>query len=202
MQLKCSGIFSSSFADLLASISQAITVDLTTIAEQIASDVETGISQNYYIKDENGDTLQAAIFEFERCNCSILALSSSKVEKLVRIGGRVLLVVGVIADILEIREAIRADLDDADPKLGKTTLSAIASVGGSWAGAFGGAKIGTLAGAMIGPAAPIAIPVWGIIGGALGALGGELAAEWVVDVTCLKGEYEYALGEKHTGRSV
>ena len=348
MQSKCSGIFSSAFADPLASISQAITADLTTIAEQIASDVETGISQNYYIKDENGDALQAAISELERCNCSILALSSSKVEKLcwfsnlsnadivalqkalnkipgfdkltedgiygektsrvlenlidmlvngsiptlgfidplqshitgitvgaskagaaegltnalmlgnwpyirfdpphngrigyfrgekisidfphinldaiknapgiynwvqsrynhykisdeaydalknlsktgkiVRIGGRVLLVVGVIADVLEIREAIRADLDDADQKLGKTTLSAIASVGGSWAGAFGGAKIGALAGAMTGPAAPIAIPVLGIIGGALGALGGELAAEWVVDITCLEGE--------------
>ena len=82
MQSKCSGIFSSAFADPLASISQAITADLTTIAEQIASDVETGISQNYYIKDENGDALQAAISELERCNCSILALSSSKVEKL------------------------------------------------------------------------------------------------------------------------
>lgn len=82
MQSKCSGIFSSAFADPLASISQAITADLTTIAEQIASDVETGISQNYYIKDENGDALQAAISELERCNCSILALSSLKVEKL------------------------------------------------------------------------------------------------------------------------
>lgn len=112
----------------------------------------------------------------------------SKTGKIVRIGGRVLLVVGVIADVLEIREAIRADLGDADQKLGKTTLSAIASVGGSWAGAFGGAKIGALAGAMTGPAAPIAIPVLGIIGGALGALGGELAAEWVVDITCLEGE--------------
>ena len=109
-----------------------------------------------------------------------------KSGKVVRIAGRVLLVAGAALNALEIGTAINSDLNDADGKLGKVTVSTVASIGGSWAGAFGGAKLGALAGTLAGPAAPIAIPVLGIAGGILGSLSGEAAAEWIVDITCLE----------------
>ncbi len=110
-----------------------------------------------------------------------------KTGKVVRIAGKVLLIAGAVLDAVEIGSAMYTDLNDADGKLGKTTASAIAEVGGSWGGAFLGAKLGALAGTFAGPAAPVAVPVLGIIGGIAGAVGGSSLAEWVVDITCLEG---------------
>ena len=106
--------------------------------------------------------------------------------EVIRIAGRVLLVAGAVSDAVKIGSAMNEDLNDADGKLGKTTLSTVAEIGGSWAGAFGGAKLGALVGAMTGPAAPVAVPVLGIIGGVAGSIGGSSLAEWVVDITCLE----------------
>lgn len=55
MQSKCCGIFSSAFADLLSSITQTLVSDLLGVAEQIATDIETGVSLHHYIRDENGE---------------------------------------------------------------------------------------------------------------------------------------------------
>lgn len=54
--------------------------------------------------------------------------------KVVEIGGRVLLVAGVVLDALELCNTIDDDLHDADQKIGKKTYSSIASIGGNWAG--------------------------------------------------------------------
>ncbi len=94
---------------------------------------------------------------------------------------------GAVLDAVEIGSAMHTDLNDADGKLGKITVSAVAEVGGSWGGAFLGAKLGALAGTIAGPAAPVAVPVLGIIGGIAGAIGGSALAEWVVDITYLEG---------------
>lgn len=82
-----------------------------------------------------------------------------KAQKTVKIAGKVLLVCGLGLDVLELGMAIYDDLTDADRKLGKKTLSTIASIGGSWAGASIGAKLGAAAGLWTGLAAPVAIPV-------------------------------------------
>lgn len=110
-----------------------------------------------------------------------------KAGKVVRIAGRALLVAGAVLDAVEIGSAMHTDLNDADGKLGKITVSAVAEVGGSWGGAFLGAKLGALAGTIAGPAAPVAVPILGIIGGIAGAIGGSALAEWVVDITYLEG---------------
>lgn len=104
--------------------------------------------------------------------------------KKVRVAGKVLLVGGIALDVLEVGNAIDADLKDADRKIGKKTLSAAASIGGSWAGAALGAKLGAIAGAATGPAAPIAVPVSGLVGGIGGAFGGDALGKWIVDITC------------------
>ena len=106
-----------------------------------------------------------------------------KVGRVVRIGGRTLLVAGIALDALELGRAIEADLKDVDKKLGRRTASAAVKIGGRWGGAIGGAKLGAVAGAMTGPAAPIAVPVLSLIGGIGGALGGGNLGRWVVDIT-------------------
>lgn len=345
MQSKCSPIFQSIFADPLASIVQAIVSDLTSVANQISADLDRGISQHHYMTDENGDTIQAAIHELERCNISalrspevrklcwysgipqdkVLTLQKAlnkipgfdtltedgvygektsnvwndfynilihgsvptlgfidplqtaktgismgatknaaqsglqnafvinhhpyfrfdpshngrvgmfrdqklpidynhvnldklpdankvytwmqgrynhfkisddayrvlshleKTGKIVRIAGKVLLVAGAALDALEIGATMQQDLNDADGKLGKPTLSAVASIGGSWAGAFAGAKAGALLGALTGPAAPVFVPILSIVGGIGGTIGGRELGEYIVDITCLEG---------------
>ena len=103
--------------------------------------------------------------------------------KKVKIAGKVLLVAGIALDALELGLAVEADLKDADRKLGKTTASTAASIGGRWVGAAAGAKGGAVLGAMTGPAAPVAIPVLSLVGGIGGSFAGDYLAKWVVDIT-------------------
>lgn len=72
----------------------------------------------------------------------------------------------------------------------KKTMQTVAGIGGSWAGAALGAKLGALAGAAAGPAAPIAVPILTLIGGGLGAWGGDEFAKWVVDITWVEEDLE------------
>lgn len=341
MQSKCSAIFPSSLIDPLTSISQMALSDLAGIADQIASDIDTGINQHHYIRDENGDALRRAIHELKRCNYTMLSLDDSKVKdlcwyhgisrdevaalqkalnklpgfdiltedgvygektsstyrnfldilahgafpsltfidplqsastgvqirtkttksgqafsqifmdgtkwpifradrhrfgadpdfphinvsstnhapawqksiadsldhrgisekaydvlknfddtaKIVKAGGRVLLVAGIVIDAVELGNAIQTDLNDADQKLGKTTVSAGMSIIGSWGGGALGAKFGAYIGAGIGTA--IFPGVGTLIGGAVGGLalgiagsaGGSALGEWVVEIT-------------------
>lgn len=103
--------------------------------------------------------------------------------KKVRVAGKVLLVAGIALDALELGTTIDADLKDADRKIGKKTLSAAASIGGSWAGAALWAKIGAIAGGMTGPAAPVAVPVLSLLGGMIGSAAGDWLAREIVDIT-------------------
>lgn len=109
--------------------------------------------------------------------------------QVVRIAGKVLLVAGAALDVLELGTAMTADLNDADGKLGKTTVSTAASIGGRWAGAALGAKAGAAAGAAIGTAifpgvgTAVGGAVLGLAGGITGAFGGDALAGWVVDIT-------------------
>lgn len=106
--------------------------------------------------------------------------------KVVRKAGRVLLVAGIALDALEMGTAIYNDLNDADRKLGKTTVATAASIGGRWAGAAGGAKLGAMGGMAMGPLAPIAVPVLAVIGGIGGSFVGDAFARWVVDITYIE----------------
>ncbi len=113
------------------------------------------------------------------------ALSDLKgTTKKVRFGGKVLLVAGIALDALELGLAINSDLKDVDKKLGKPTVSTVASIGGSWAASALLAKAGALAGVATGPAlAPFAIPILSLLGGIAGAIGGSRLAEYIVDIT-------------------
>lgn len=109
--------------------------------------------------------------------------------KIVRIGGKVLLVAGTIIDVLELSNSIRTDLNDADQKLGKLTASTSISIVGSWTGGALGAKAGAALGAGIGTAIlpGLGTAIGGIAGGlVLGVVGSTVGSdwgEWVVDIT-------------------
>ena len=103
--------------------------------------------------------------------------------KVVRIGGKILAVAGAALDALELGVAVYDDLNDADRKLGKTTVSTAVSIGTRWGGAAAGAKLGALAGTLAGAAAPLAIPILSLVGGIAGAFGGDALGQWVVDIT-------------------
>lgn len=82
------------------------------------------------------DQLQSRLNHYELSDEAYNVLKDLKATgKKVRKAGKVLLVAGVALDALELGTTIDTDLKDADRKLGKKTLSAAASIGGSWAGA-------------------------------------------------------------------
>ena len=116
----------------------------------------------------------------------------TKVGKVIRIGGKSLLVAGVLLDTLELGNIVIDDLNDADKKIGKKTGITVAQIGGRWAGATAGAKIGAMAGAGIGTAVAPGIgtaiggAVLGLAGGTAGAIGGEAFVNWVFDITDLE----------------
>ncbi|MCI8705012.1 MAG: hypothetical protein HFE60_12250 [Anaerotignum sp.] len=112
--------------------------------------------------------------------------------KVVRIAGRTLLVVGIVADTISLGQAINEDLNDADKKIGKRTYTEVARIGGGWADAIAGAKAGAVIGGMAASSAlPGAGTVIGAAGGALilgiiDGLGGSALAEYIVDISCLE----------------
>ncbi len=110
-----------------------------------------------------------------------------KFGKKVRIGGRILVVAGIVLDTIELGTTINKDLKDTDKKLGKKTVKTTAEIGGRWAGAWAGAELGAMAGAFTGPLSPIAVPVLAVVGGVGGAFAGDAIAGKIVDIT-YKGE--------------
>ncbi len=100
-----------------------------------------------------------------------------------------LLVAGAALDALELANAIDDDLHDADGKIGKSTYTPAASIGGSWVGGALGAKGGALAGAAIGTAIlpGIGTAIGGIAGGLIlgvaGSYAGSSLGKWVIDIT-------------------
>lgn len=106
-----------------------------------------------------------------------------KPQKVVRIGGKILLVCGIALDALELGKAIVEDLHDADKKLGRRTMSTAASIGGQWGGAALGAKLGAALGASTTIYAPVTVPILSLAGGIAGSFAGDTLAKWVVDIT-------------------
>ena len=106
--------------------------------------------------------------------------------------GKVFAVMGPLLDALELGQAIAIDKTDADRKLGKTTVSAVTSIGGSWAlgsiGAKGGAALGATIGTAIfpGPGTAIGGVVGGTVFGIAGSYGGSALGRYVVDVTVVE----------------
>ena len=109
--------------------------------------------------------------------------------KKVRIGARVLLVIGAALEALELYQTVESDLHDADRKIGKKTYSHVASIVGSWSlSAFLSAK-GAAAGAALGTAIMpgVGTAVGGVVGsvtlGLVGSFGGSSLGKWIVDIT-------------------
>ena len=109
--------------------------------------------------------------------------------KVVRTAGRIFLAAGAALDALELANTIDDDLHDADGKIGKSTYTSAASIGGSWAGGALGAKGGAFAGATIGTAIlpGIGTAIGGIAGGLIlgvaGSYAGSSIGKWVIDIT-------------------
>lgn len=114
------------------------------------------------------------------------------VAKKIRVAGRVLAATGIVLDALELYQTIEIDKQDADRKIGKTTYSEIASIGGSWAGGALGAKGGALVGASIGTAifpgvgTAIGGAAGGFILGIVGSFTGDKLGSYVVDITMVE----------------
>lgn len=113
--------------------------------------------------------------------------------KVVKIAGRILLVTGAALDAVEIGTTMYADLNDADGKLGRSTITTAASIAGEWGGSIAGAKLGAMAGAALGsavlpgPGTLIGGFVVGLVGGVAGAVAGDTFGNWlaecVLDIT-------------------
>jgi hypothetical protein len=92
-----------------------------------------------------------------------------RLVKVMRVGGKVMLVVGVVAGVAEVATA----------KPEERTRTAV-GVGGGFAGGF---LLGASAGLLCGPGAPVCSFVLGLGLGTIGALGGRAFAEGVYDMT-------------------
>ena len=109
--------------------------------------------------------------------------------KKIRIAGKVMAVTGTALDVLEIVQTIHIDTHDADRKLGKTTYSTLASIGGSWSlgalGAKGGAMLGASIGTAVLPGVGTAVggAVGGLVLGIVGSYSGSKLGEYVIDIT-------------------
>lgn len=107
--------------------------------------------------------------------------------KVVKIAGRILLVAGAVLDAIEIGTTMYDDLNDADGKLGRSTITTAASIAGEWGGSIAGAKIGAMAGAALGsailpgPGTLVGGAVIGLAGGIAGSIAGDSFGNWIAE---------------------
>lgn len=106
--------------------------------------------------------------------------------KVVKIAGRILLVTGAALDAIELGTTMYADLNDADGKIGRSTITTAASIAGEWGGSIAGAKLGAMAGATLGSVLPgpgtlVCGFVGGLAGGIAGAVAGDAFGNWVAE---------------------
>ena len=115
------------------------------------------------------------------------------VAKPIRIAGRVVLVMGIVLDAVELGMAVYEDVKDSDNFPEKETVSTALEIGGRWTGAALGAKGGAMLGATIGTTiAPVlGTAIGGVVGGLIGGIAGSYAlgaiAEYAIDVTWAEG---------------
>ncbi len=106
-------------------------------------------------------------------------LGAAKGLRYVRIGGRVLLVVGVAIDAYQMGVSINESIERGTPA--PAVAQAVRTIGG-WAGAWAGAKLACVGGAAAtvetGPGALLGC----IAGGAIGGFAGYFAADWIADL--------------------
>ncbi len=114
------------------------------------------------------------------------------VADIVQIGGKVLLISGILAEIVELCIIIEDDLTDVDKKLGKKTTSAIIKKVSQWSGTILGAEAGAEVGALVGT---FVLPGLGtgilgfsgsFAGGALGYYMGDKFSDYILDITDLR----------------
>ena len=104
------------------------------------------------------------------------------VAKPIRIAGKVLLVMGIALDAIELGTAIYDDVKDADNFIEKRTVSTAVEIGSRWTGSVLGAQKGAAVGAAIGSAFPVVgTAVGGAIGGVIGGVGGAYLGGWIVE---------------------
>ena len=120
---------------------------------------------------------------------NILKDFDGKAKKIRMKSGKVFAVMGPLLDALELGQAIAIDRLDADKKLGKTTASAVASIGGSWMLSSFTAKAGAALGATVGTAIfpGVGTAIGGTLGGAVfgiaGSYAGSALGEYIIDIT-------------------
>lgn len=122
--------------------------------------------------------------DFPHINTKISGLDHTKIPhvpngvlKVARHAGKGLLVVGVAADVIDLKRSHAADEARGDGRRTETKR-AVGRVAGGWTGAAAGAATG----AVIGSAVPIVgTAVGAIAGGIAGSIGGSTIGEWLAD---------------------
>jgi hypothetical protein len=106
-------------------------------------------------------------------------LGAARGLRYVRIGGRVLLVVGVAVDAYQLGSSVAESIERGTPR--PAIAQAVRTIGG-WGGAWAGAKIACVGGAAAtvetGPGAVLGC----IAGGVIGGFAGYFAADWIADL--------------------
>jgi hypothetical protein len=97
----------------------------------------------------------------------------------IKMGGRVLLVAGILVDGALLIDSAAQSIEQGTPRpVIAQAVRTIGSWGGAWAGAKLGCAAGGLAGVETGPGAVLTCIAGGIIGG----FGGYLGADWIADM--------------------
>jgi len=106
----------------------------------------------------------------------------AKTLRVLKIGGRVFLVTGIIVDATLLGQAAVTSVKEGTPA---PVVAQAVRTAGSWAGAWAGAKVGFalggLAGVETGPGMALTAIGGGIVGGALGFLGADCIADLIYE---------------------
>jgi hypothetical protein len=96
--------------------------------------------------------------------------------KVAKHGGKALIVVGAVADVIDIKQSHALDKARGDANYSETK-KAVGRTAGGWSGAVGGAAGGAAIGTAIFPG--VGTAVGGIIGGIAGSIGGSAVGNWL-----------------------
>lgn len=125
----------------------------------------------------NVENMPRSVKALERLNHTRIPEVPTGVLRVAKHGGKALLVVGAVADVIDLKQSYAADQRRGDGEMTETKR-AVGRVAGGW----GGAAAGAAAGAAIGSVVPVVgTAVGAVVGGIAGSVGGSWIGESIAD---------------------
>jgi LysM repeat protein len=136
-----------------------------------------GTPHNFYHVNQKG--MYGLFGRSNHANLTPAEIPAARGLRVLRVGGRVFLLVGVAVDAAYLTRSVQQSIEQGTPD--PAIAQAVRTVGG-WGGAWAGAKLGCAGGAAAGVETGPGMALTCLAGGVIGGFAGSFGADWIADM--------------------